>query len=402
MAEPDLEEYKALTSTLSSFYHYGRWAHNELISPRRVKISSLTEQDLKLIPWYPKHIDDLEQCLRMNEDFTRTLALTIAQDWGAPTDPSQWASCTPQDFEKVRSILLQLSREWSDDGEVERQISFTKIIDQVCKLYPDLPTRQKCKILVPGCGTGRLVFELVKQGFWCQGNEFSYHMLLASNYVLNHSFVAHNHSIFPFIHKFSHLTKRVNQLRPITIPNINPGEIAQLEQSMPEIPYCELMSMAAGSFVDLYGPENMGEVSDTYSEDAQANEFRTENAANFDVVVTCFFLDTSLNIIDYIKTISHSLKPGAVWINFGPLLWHFEDDGNMSYIKRLSADGKRDIVPTARKGLELSRDDLLSLVEKMGFVFEKHESGISTPYCSDPRSLGGFEYKCEFWVARKT
>lgn len=75
-------------------------------------------------------------------------------------------------------------------------------------------------------------------------------------------------------------------------------------------------------------------------------------AGAWDAVVTCFFLDTAHNIVEYIKIISKILKDGGVssqlpsssvkyillqkkiiidlfgwqvWINLGPLLYHFAD-----------------------------------------------------------------------------
>ena len=41
------------------------------------------------------------------------------------------------------------------------------------------------KVLVPGAGLGRLALEIARQGYTCQGNEFSLFMLFASNFVLN-------------------------------------------------------------------------------------------------------------------------------------------------------------------------------------------------------------------------
>lgn len=47
--------------------------------------------------------------------------------------------------------------------------------------------------------------------------------------------------------------------------------------------------------------------------------------AAWDSVITCFFVDTAKNIIEYVEAIARLLKPGGVWINFGPLLYHWTD-----------------------------------------------------------------------------
>lgn len=400
-SEVDAEEYKALTTTLSAFYNYHKWEYEDLIKPRRLKYSTLSEEEKELVPWYGKHIDDIEMCIGINEQFCRTLATSISLDWGVTSDYNEWSPAEASDYDKVRSTLLQLSREWSTDGELEREQSYTRIINEILQMYPNLEDRQNVKILVPGCGLGRLVIDLVRNGFWTQGNEFSYHMLLTSNFILNHCKFSNHYSIFPFLHKSSHVIKRLNQIRPITIPDLNPLSIHELIEKNPNIPYDELMSMTAGSFVDLYGPPNLS-ISNTYSNDPVASEFRSENKENFDVLTTCFFIDTASNIIDYLRTIHYCLKPGGVWINFGPLLWHFEDYTSTHYIsKQLSKDGPVKTIPNIMKGLELSRDDLIELITKIGFKFEKRESNIETTYSGDVRALGEFVYKCEYWVARK-
>ncbi|ODV64963.1 N2227-domain-containing protein [Hyphopichia burtonii NRRL Y-1933] len=399
--QEDYEEFKALTSTLSAFYNYHKWEYEELIKPRKLKLASLSDEEQELIPWYPKHIDDINISVGINEEFTKALATSILLDWGVSNSPDQWSQPTPSDFDKVRSTLLQLSREWSTDGINERKIGYENIIDELTELYPNVEERQNVKILVPGCGLGRLVLELVMKGFWTQGNEFSYHMLLTSNFILNHCIYPNHYTIFPFLHKSSHLSKKINQIRPITIPDINPLIIHDLKKENPSIPYEELMSMTAGSFVDLYGPPSLS-LLETYTDNSEASEFRKENKESFDVLTTCFFIDTASNIIDYLKTIHYSLKPNGIWINFGPLLWHFEDYSSTHHIsKKLKKDGPMETIPNILKGLELSRDDLIELAEKIGFKFEKRISDIESTYSSDVRALGEFVYKCEYWVARK-
>ncbi|KAL6408279.1 hypothetical protein AUP68_08134 [Ilyonectria robusta] len=44
-------------------------------------------------------------------------------------------------------------------------------------------------------------------------------------------------------------------------------------------------------------------------------------AGNYDVVVTYFFIDTARNLMSYFDTIKKVLKPGGYWINLGPLLY---------------------------------------------------------------------------------
>lgn len=391
----DLEEYNALTATLLAFYNYHVWEYDHIVQPRRMKYASLKEEEKKLLNWYGKFTDDLQLCIGINQQFTQSLAVSVANDWGVPSDPQKWHPASANEFEKVRSTLLQLSREWSSDGLKEREIANGRIIDKLVQLFPDESERQNIKIVVPGCGLGRLVVDLVRQGFWCQGNEFSYHMLLTSNFILNHSKFANLHSIMPFLHKSSHVVKRSNQIRPITVPDSTPMDIHELQLKKPEIPYDELMSMTAGSFVDLYGPKDLSSTTH-YTTDEVAQGFRETNVENYDVVATTFFLDTAINVIDYIKTIHYCLKPGGLWLNFGPLLWHFEDDINIRIMQN-----NNEQVSHIMKGLEISRDDLIDLIKKCGFQFEAHESNIESTYSSDVRSLGAFVYKCEYWVCRK-
>ena len=42
----------------------------------------------------------------------------------------------------------------------------------------------------------------------------------------------------------------------------------------------------------------------------------------FDLVVTCFFLDTADDLLRYVAVIAHVLAPGGLWVNAGPLHHH--------------------------------------------------------------------------------
>ena len=86
--------------------------------------------------------------------------------------------------------------------------------------------------------------------------------------------------------------------------------------------------------------------------------------------MTCYFIDTAKNIVEYLEVIYDALKyvdlqvlpyslfksfiffrPGGVWINLGPLLYHFE--------------GMR-----KESSIDLSLEEVKSVSRSLGFVFE--------------------------------
>lgn len=387
----DEEEYRALTRVLRLFYQYGDWARRTFVAPRQARIEHLTPHERLLVPYLQPHLQLLAQCIDANEAFTKNLALTTAQDWGVALQPAAWGLCSYQDYDKVRLVLLQMVREWSTDGAAERQASIDRIVMCLELRFPDVEARQHIRVLVPGAGLGRLVVDLVLRGFRTQGNEFSYHMLLALSYILNHLDKNAPAAIHPFVHKFSHTKSRSHQVRTVSVPDYFPQDMQELTQKYPGIPLDELMDMSCGLFVDLYGPAAVARAQESYTDAPDAGEFRDSNKELWDVLTTCFFLDTASNILDYLRTIHHCLKQGGVWVNVGPLLWHWEE--------HLDEGGDPSSFP--KQGLELSRDDLWELVQLMGFEVVEHSSGDPSTYDADPEALGGWVYQCEFWVVVK-
>lgn len=130
------------------------------------------------------------------------------------------------------------------------------------------------------------------------------------------------YEIYPFIHSFSNLPSSKSQLTPIRIPDIIPGENLD-----PNVDF----SMVAGDFLEVYTTE--------------------ENQQSWDCIVTCFFIDTAKNIIQYMEVIHSILKQGGVWINIGPLLYHFEDS-------------------PSEASVELSLDQVKRVATELGFEFK--------------------------------
>lgn len=123
---------------------------------------------------------------------------------------------------KARSTIRQFSREWSSYGKDEREECFEPIKRELRKYFPN-PVRSgddRVKVLFPGVGLGRLIVEVAGEGYAAQGNEVTYQMLLASNFVMN--YVSHKESfdIYPFVHDICNNLEMKDQLQKIRIPDV--------------------------------------------------------------------------------------------------------------------------------------------------------------------------------------
>jgi len=290
--------------------------------------------------------------------------------------PPKWAGCAKhQDIDKARSTLRQFYRDWTAEGAAEREACYGPIM-RALKAETEAKGHS-LKVLVPGAGLARLVFELCLRGCQVEGNEISYHQLLASSYILNCCHSAGQHTIYPWVHSFSNHKTRANHLRGYTVPDVH---VATEVGKSHEKGVFGSMQMSAADFLCEYSDE--------------------EHAETYDAVASVFFLDTAPNLIRYLETIHHCLKRGGVLVNIGPLLWHFENNAPGGH-------GKDDLDEDTTTGIadpgsfELTQDEVMALVEKVGFTIESMETGITAPYIHDTDSMLQTVYKASTWVARK-
>ncbi|KAF8523696.1 N2227-domain-containing protein [Hysterangium stoloniferum] len=266
------------------------------------------------------------------------------------------------DMDKLRSTIKQLVRDWAEEGKSERDACYTPMTDALLEHFSDIPSSERgsLRILVPGAGLARLALDVAKLGFACQGNEFSHQMLLTSYFMLNRTERLHEHTIYPYIHSFTNNLCAEDLLRPVTIPDVLPSDLPEGSD----------FSLVAGDFEEIYGAQE---------NDARGHE---SQVGKWNAVLTCFFIDTAKNIINYLRILHRILVPGGVWINLGPLLWHFENNN------------------TGDVSIEVDLEELKTLARKIGFEFTR-ERRIDTTYTSDKKSMLGYVYKAEFWVAKK-
>ncbi|KAJ2342530.1 hypothetical protein GGF43_005907 [Coemansia sp. RSA 2618] len=363
---------------VAAFLCYKTFMLNSGIYRRLHDIDGLSERHREIVSSLGT-IDKIKSAEKLvRENYAFLLDLVYVSSVGEMPDPSgspvefkQWyksflesraragrAVVRDSHMEKVFSTLKQFVRDWSEEGRSEREQTYGPLMRALEAEFADVApeARGAIQVLVPGAGLGRLAFDICCRGFSCQGNEFSYFMLFASNFILNKSRVVNQHTIYPFVHQFSNVVAASEQLRAVHIPDVLPSEMPYTDTAS--------FSMSAGDFIEIYGAEDQKE--------------------KWDAIVTCFFMDTANNALAYLDTMWHAMKPGAVWINLGPLLWHFDNiEGESS--------------------IEFTREEFVKLVSRMGFVMDEQQfkEQVSVPYTSNAKSMLQYTYHSFMCVARK-
>ncbi|KAK2959108.1 putative Carnosine N-methyltransferase [Blattamonas nauphoetae] len=311
-------------------------------------------------------IASLKQKIAINQEFLSF----IIQPQLQTMDQSQFELASEWNASKVRSTLSQFMREWSSEGQDERN-QYTPLFLSTLERYLPISETRQPSVLIPGCGLGRLCFDVAQRGYRVEGNEFSYFMLLGSSAVLNRLLVADNHkkdqpnitegtdeqdtddestwTIYPFVSQFNNNTSFENQVRPVVIPDTH----------IDSFPPDWAMSMSAGEFCQVYD----------------------EQPSSFDCVIFHFFIDTAHDIAEYITTVSTTLKPGGIFMIYGPLLYHY---GDME----------------TEYSVDYTFDDVKHLLRTSHFEL-LDESVHQCTYCADPRSLMKTVYSAHFILAKK-
>lgn len=122
------------------------------------------------------------------------------------------------------------------------------------------------------------------------------------------------------------------------------------------------MNMIAGDFVQVYSGRDQEE--------------------EWDAVCTCFFIDCANNILEFIEIIFKVLRNGGIWINLGPLLYHFSDIAS-------------------EPSIEPCYEDLREIIQKVGFKIVKEDLNVKTKYSQDEKCMQQIEYNSVFFVCKK-
>lgn len=353
----DLSERKHFLQVCHSFVRYESDASCDLAKLRSWFVG-MDPHDAALWPVdADTFIAGVDQRIQMNGQFLSALPTPDVCGADLGPDAGRLVSQPPcnsrtdlGNASKVRSVLRQFVRDWAAEGHEERLASYGPMLDALLRRMPPWSRGKQAAVLCPGCGLARLPFELAWYGYYAQGNEFSYHMLLGSHFIFNRCREAESSVIFPYVLSLGGRSGKCDHLKAVKIPDVCPQEALVGREGR--------ISMAAGEFVEVYGKDH--------------------HAASWDAVLTPFFIDTAKNIFLYVRVLARIVRLGGVWINQGPLLWHY-------------ADMRKEI------SVELSWEELRPAVCEYFDITE--EDRREAWYTATPAGMKTTKYQCVFFVA---
>jgi len=398
----------------AAFTQFAQSEHAAIAAMER-KVSRIDADLLALLPAeaLPARWAQLHVCATANADFVASV-FSFAKEAGVLVEPSDGSearssgSSIPRDVEpaidELRAVLHSVVREWSAEGAAERDAIFTPIVAALsAQLESSNGGESAARVLVPGSGLGRLPAELCRAGFDVEANELSLQMLLVGAFVANCMSVEAGAvaTIHPFIHQAGNHRSSADQTRSVSFPDVTPLELAaagsaagtaaaaavaaeaeeddadeeEEEEEEGEEGVDPWFRTVSGDFVELYGVEAPQRDRDDL----------------FDGIVTCWFIDTAPCVLTYINAFFNIMPVGGVWVNYGPLLFHWA-----------SPDADEDASDDRfARSLELPWSAVRSAIIKRGFSIEHEEWKEGVTYTANKRSMQRTVFDCVFFVAIK-
>ena len=343
----------------------GRYQQFALLSPRHRQLLGLEIDAI---------FSAYRTCVYTNDQLLQAICSTASDlfsNYWPNLSPTTVLQQQPKalDMDKAFSTLRQIARDWSAAGKIERDAVYKPIIDFLSATFPDRNSRSSVRVLNPGAGLCRLSVELALCGFSCQSNEFSYHMLIAGHFLQNHTNCSDEFQLHPFCDVTCNLVHREDQFAAVLVPDLCAGEEVQRLQN--EGLHFGELSMVAGDFLEVYAkPDHQGA---------------------WNAIATCFFIDTAHNVIEYLEVMHTALCTGGIWVNIGPLLYHFADE--------VQQGGSQSETPKIT--IELSLSEVLAVANRVGFELLGQPRFVDTTYAANQRSMKQLVYRCAFFAMRK-
>jgi N2227-like protein. len=222
-------------------------------------------------------------------------------------------------YDSAFQIITHIVRDWSTEGRNSRNSLYHWCILELLQ-----HGSHGKPVLVPGSGLGRLARDTSLVGFDVEANELSITMSAAAYHFLNG--LKTTGKVHPFA--FDFLINEVDCAKRFESVHF-PDEVDEALVDLVNIENVKrgTLSYTIGDFVEVYS--------------------QLAFKAKYGALLTCFFIDTASNIMEYLLTIRNVLVSGGVWVNVGPLQWH------------------------QNAKIHPSADELRILIESMGFHITK-------------------------------
>lgn len=254
---------------------------------------------------------------------------------------------TTNNYFRVVESLCHYARDWPVT-ESDEVIPLLKYINDQCK---DLDN-DKTVAVVPGSGLGKVAHYLASNFKFSSIHavEFSWLMVLMNEFLYSKNNFNGKLNVYPYLHTYSNHLNIDDQIRPVEITH---------SLSKPDN-----LSIHHADFTKFNVKEHLKD---------------TENPENV-VFVTCFFLDTAENLIEYLQSINNiasNFKGKKKLINLGPLKYG-----------------------TAAK-VEVSDAELKQLFKFMGWRIIDEQDPMLLGYLTDKKGLWQGYYNVMLWSAVK-
>jgi len=339
---------------LKTIRTYAEHSHGEVHRVNR-NLTGLSDGDQATLTWRAEdQVQKMKEAVSANLEFLGNIGNFIreVQASGLLSRLDEQPDCMPQGSKAIQNLLQMFVREWSSEGLEERRECFEKLLGSLeSHLRPQLHQAKFSgasapKVLCPGVHLGRLFFEVLARGYAAEACENRPLLFVGGEFVRKQCTQREVSRIQPFVLQTCNRFHAEDHIRVVAIPDV---DIA--EGTLPPVRF--------GDFVRLYDTANA--------------------RGSFDAMLTAFALDTSSNIIRYVRTAAHVIRPGGLWANFGPLAYDTDNDEAHDH------------------GVELSWEELSYAVSHF-FEIQEQEF-VSAFHASNEKSMMQIQYSCIFFKA---
>lgn len=344
---------EAAMAPMAAIKNYHEFARVEVERVRR-NLNGLSNDDkARLIRSPEVQVRAMEEAHANNSVFLEAYA-QIVRDCTAAADGLTAArgglgTGTPSS-KALQGMLQTVVREWSQEGLAERRECLERLVGALERHLGSQRDVAKAtgqaapRVLCPGAQLARLPFEVLSRGYQAEACEGRSLLYFGAEMMRRHGGKKGAFTIQPFALNTCNRVGAEDHVRRIQVPDVD-------VTAMPQ--------MRFGDLPLLY--------------DAP------EAKSAFDAVLTAFALDSTQNILRYVRTVAHAVRPGGLWANFGPLAYDAEHD---------EAHGT---------GLELSWEELKHAISVYFDVTE--EACITATHSASALSMMQLEYSCIYFFA---